>query len=187
MSIQLTTNQKIAIVLGIITCGVIGAVIYFYMTIWQGALKVQEKKQALASEQESIKFLSEIRDQVVEVQAVADAFDTRFIDAETPVNFIELIEKSARVLGVQVTIETVATESGGIDEAANVTYNHIVMSIRIVGDWNGVQAFLKHFQNMPHHIDIEFMRLSRQLVAPDKDSEPIERWTAELSFKGITQ
>lgn len=187
MSIQLTTNQKIAIVLGIITCGVIGGVAYYYMSIWQGALKVQEKKQALASEQESIKFLSEIRDQVAEVQAVADALDARFIDAETPVDFIELIEKSARVLGVEATIQTVATESGGIDESSNVTYNHIAMTIRIVGDWDGVQAFLKHFQNIPHHIDIEFMRLSRQWIAPEPDTEPIERWTAELSFKGITQ
>lgn len=187
MSIQVTTTQKIAIILGIITCGVIGMVVYYYMTIWQGALKVQEKKQALASEQESIKFLSEIRDQVAEVQAVADALDTRFIDAETPVNFIELIEKSARALGVTATIQTVATEDGAIDDAASVAYNYVTMTISVVGDWDGVQAFLKHFQNIPHHIDIEFMRVSQQLIAQEKDEAPIERWTAELSFKGITQ
>ncbi len=187
MKMTLTTNQKIAVVLGVITLGVIGLVVYYYMSIWHDAIKVQEKKQALASEQDSLKFLSEIREQVSEVQAVADALDARFIDADTPVNFIELIEKSARVLGVKVTIQTVATESGTVNESSGVAYNYMTMTLRVEGDWNGVQAFLKHFQNTPHHIDIEFMRLSQQLIAPDKDTEPIERWVAEFSFKGITQ
>lgn len=187
MSIQLTTTQKIAIVLGTITLAVIGAVVYYYMSIWQDAVKVQEKKQALASEQESIKFLSEIREQVVEVQAVADALDSRFIDAETPVNFIEVIEKSARLLGVDVVIQTVATEEGAVNESASVAYNYMTMTIRVTGGWNNIQAFLKHFQNMPHHIDITFMRMSQQLIPSEEDAEPVERWVVEMSFKGITQ
>jgi hypothetical protein len=31
------------------------------------------------------------------------------------------------------------------------------------------------------------MRVSQQLIAQEKDEAPLERWTAELSFKGITQ
>lgn len=187
MSIKLNTNQKILIVLGLLACGAVGVVAYYYSFIWNAALKVQEKRQALASEQDSLRFLSETKNQIVEIQKVNDEFDERLINKENPVHFIELVENTARRLGVEMVIQNVSTEEGVVNKAADVSYDYITMTVRVSGSLEKVRAFLERFQNIPHKIDIEFLRISKQSVAQGEGAAPTEKWNAELSFKGLTQ
>jgi len=185
MSIPLTTTQKISVALGVAALCAIGVVVYFYNDIWEDALRVQEKKHVLAAEYESIKLLSDIKNQSVEVQKIADILDAQFIEADTPVQFIELIEKSARRVGVEVIIQNVGVTAGGVDEVSQVSYNYVNMTVRVAGSFDNVNAFLRHFQNIPHHIDVEFIRMSKISVQQDEESVPETRWIADISFRGI--
>ncbi|MEI6238665.1 MAG: hypothetical protein WCP15_03990 [bacterium] len=160
--------------------------IYFYIKIWNGindniALGNAAKVE-VASSQGDQEHAKDLRLSMAKTGDLRNKIDDFFIPVQEEVNFIELLENSAKDMGIKVVIGSVSSKDG---TQTSKGLGILSLSLTIDGTWQKVMQYVALLESLPYKVNInnaEFSRTSDLIINNSVKTESMPAWRAGIQM-----
>jgi len=152
-----TNTKKITLILIAILLLVLGAIIYFKISLNKDIQYIIETKKSNFLVSENIRAAIGIKDKLKEVLDLEKSFDVFFIERNNVLGFIENIEKIAEVNKVTLLIDNVSVDETHLSES--LPYGVLNMTLTATGKFDSIMSFLDNLEKIPYYLDFKTVRL----------------------------
>jgi Tfp pilus assembly protein PilO len=161
-----TNNLKsfIPITIWLIAClGIFAAWLLLYSSLDDKIASINEIKSQTKASEERIKQRRDLKDVIAKLESQKQKIDSVFLNKDTLINFIELLESMSKASGVSLNKNSSSADKNPI------------FDLSAEGNYNQVQNFLVLLENMPYKISLDDVSMKEKIGAASSTS-----WVADF-------
>lgn len=176
-----TKTEKINFVLAFLLGLSLASLVLFFNYTNAKFKDLIEKKAEYVKSVVNSKALKFVEKDLRFLQSANKTLENLYLDADNVVDFISNIESLARGANTAIEIKSISSSEVKIDEKKFEDLQDFTIVAELSGLWKDVNKYIEIIENLPHHININELRLIKKSGGSDDEDDDVYEANLEIS------